>query len=812
MGQEQQEQIAFIGGMDLTPYAQGAENISNMRYDMDARAWKNDRSFVSWQHPDDADQTELTTGGVIHSIFSYQVHKQSVHHLVYEQEQTDGTLTLFAIAGPTKYTLRTGRTKPGPNDAGTQYIRMGRYLFILNGVDEPLLYEGNARIRRAFFHEPPQPPKIVSAPGIVPTDMGWVADGDTQHNAARGGGQVAVFPAEFNLGFAPGPEQEAFLNTGDAFISFSIPTFASFEYAVSYVLDTGAESPLSEYSPMVAFAMKGGIQKGLLQGATNEQYKFGTCVTNIPKGPIGTVKRRLYRTKNQKDGLTGAGRTLYFVTEISDNHTTNFFDYCPDSSLGSEAPFAADSGRFPDGPSVGAAFLNHLIVGGSAQYPTTLYYSSGNKPEQFPTFNYIDVGADGGAITQLYAADNICYVFRERAIDVLVPTGNPDSPFTLQPLTRLVGCLAPNSIAMVPGVGVMFLGADKHVYAITSTGSSSFFQGQGQVIKLSQQIYRDLERVGRNSMARAVGVFNSRDNEYWVHCPVDGGDYPTRGYVYHTAIQGWSVREKIPANCFAYIPEGWVVFGSNTDETKLPRPADYTGNRGVMAWCGAKGDGYTISGQNRVQPVGMPNYTFETTWLSLGNPNAIKHLKNIYLTCYRQETGGGTAKFGFDWKPLEYNNDAGQETPSSDDLEVSFLTQNTEQTSAGVYGTATLGGVFDAGSVRDIDKNRFSTREITTVTIAVPQQAYQPTSNALKAASAPALSDARKFASPEFTSDATTGAGGNRWFKIRLSGTNTPIAIIGMTFEYEINGVIKQLHADASKAGSSDSLVNLLGL
>ena len=806
MGKEQIEDLAFIGGMDLTPYATGAELIRNMRYDIDDRCWRNDRSWISYLNPDDAAATDVTNGTTsIYSIYSYELHKQAVHHLLYEQEQADGTLTLFCIAGPDRITLKQGRTKPGPNDAGTQYIRMGRYLFIVNGTDDPLLYEGNSRIRRAFFHEPPRPPRTLPAPGLVSQTNGWAGDGDQSITFKAGGAGLNLFCSEHNLGFAPSPANEVFIDSDDGYINFTVPTWNSFEYAVSFVSDTGAESPLSDYSPMLSFNMAGGVQYGA-SGNNSRQYKFGSSITNIPKGPLGTVKRRLYRTKNQKDGLTGAGRILYFLTELSDNYTTNFFDLCPDSSLGAEAPKATSSGLFPSGVAIGTGFVNHLIVSGSSQNPYTIYYSSGNRPEQFPDFNFIDVGSDGGAITQLYTADNICYVFREHSIDILLPSGNPDVPFMLQPLTQTVGCMAPNTVAMVPGVGVMFLGSDKHVYAITSAGSSSFYQGQGQVVKLSEKIYKDLERISKNAMARAVGICNPHDQEYWVHCPTDGSDTPFRGYVYHAPIQGWSVREGIPANCFTYIPEGFVTFGSNSP---LTFTAGGNQNSGIMTWCGAKGSGYGgTGGQTRTQPTGIPSYTFETTWMSLGDPNIIKHLKKVYLHVYRQEAGGGDLEVGVDWKPLEYEN-LTKSTPSSNN-KTSFETKNTEQTPAGLFDTAVLGGAFDAGSVRDIDKNRFSAREITNIGISIPQQAYQPTA-ANNIASSGAAPVGETTPLPTLSADAMLGAGGNRWFKIRLKGEKT-IALIGMTFEYEVNGVVRKLTADAGKVDSNVAGVLLMGL
>lgn len=54
-------------------------------------------------------------------------------------------------------------------------------------------------------------------------------------------------------------------------------------------------------------------------------------LTSIPTGPVGTTKRRLYRT------VLG-GSIYYFLTEVNGNVTTTHTDNLPDSSLGAEAP------------------------------------------------------------------------------------------------------------------------------------------------------------------------------------------------------------------------------------------------------------------------------------------------------------------------------------------------------------------------------------------------------------------------------------------------------------------------------------------
>ena len=60
-------------------------------------------------------------------------------------------------------------------------------------------------------------------------------------------------------------------------------------------------------------------------------------LTNIPIGPTGVLKRRIYRSKANP----GEVKNTYFLTEIADNTTTTFSDNTADASLGSPASWVA---------------------------------------------------------------------------------------------------------------------------------------------------------------------------------------------------------------------------------------------------------------------------------------------------------------------------------------------------------------------------------------------------------------------------------------------------------------------------------------
>ena len=787
--------IKFLGGIDKTPYATAAEDIQNMRYDDKRMCWVNDRSFRDWHNPDLDNYTGATglpSNGVIYSLYSYQLHRSSVQCLLFEE--VNGTaLDLKVTIGQSTYTLATNRTIPRGNDSGTEYVRIGKFLFIINGEDPPLVYQGGRRIRTAFFHNRPNPPTPVPAPNTFVDELGSQTKGTLQKRQRLGSAGINFFDSAGNLGMALSPET-VLVNVNNAADDYPLLTQNSYQYAVSFISDTGAESPLSPVSAQVAWKYRATGQK---RNFNFSEYKHGLTLDYVPTGPEGTVKRRLYRTKNQRSGAVnfnpggtqgaealsaGAGAELYFLNDINNNVSTCYFDFIPDSSLGSLSPSISASAPFPTGISLGAAFKNHLILAGSPENPGLLYFSKGNFPEQIPAFNFFDLGSsDGGGITGLFSTDNVCYIFRERAIDTLVATDNLDLPFRVEPLVSGIGTLSPKTIQVVPGVGLVFLGHDKSFYALTGGSNASVYAGQASVTKLGQKIEDLTEKISASSLGRAFAIYSDRDKEYWCHAPVNGNRFATEGFCYHTQPQAWSRRTNIPAACFTYLPERWVAFGSNSTLTNLPVISgvdESAFNKGIMTWCGALGVGYTNSGGGQATPVkttGSPDYVWETNWLDFGDSNIIKRITDITLVTYKNVGGGGTMRVGVDWKPLDYNT-------ATTALDTTFKTFSSEQTTAGVYGTAKTDEGFKA-KVTNVDAGRWSGKEISGTRISNPFGSL-------------VLVDG-----PGITSAGEIGSGGARWWKLRFSGS-APMALIGFQVTFKTAAGVKQL---SFSAGNSDT-------
>ncbi len=108
-------------------------------------------------------------------------------------------------------------------------------------------------------------------------------------------------------------------------------------------------------------------------------------------------------------------------------------------------------------PTTCAVHENHLVVGGTAESPNTLYYSATNDPSSF-------TGAGSGAIAVpdriigLRSFRNDCIIFCQNSIHKLVNINDVNS-IAVVPVTKNVGCLSQFTIQEIGG-DLVFLSPD----------------------------------------------------------------------------------------------------------------------------------------------------------------------------------------------------------------------------------------------------------------------------------------------------------------------------------------------------------------
>ena len=135
-------------------------------------------------------------------------------------------------------------------------------------------------------------------------------------------------------------------------------------------------------------------------------------------------------------------------------------------------------------------------------------------------------------------------------------------------MNKDIGCIAPNSICEIPGLGLSFL-SEKSVYilegALENTGSVT------GVVNIGAEIPNQLELMNLAASIRASAAVYQRDKEYWLSIPTQGSEKNNLCLIYHYEIGSWSVRKDFPVDCMVVSKDhrGYLFMGSNDSDNRL---------------------------------------------------------------------------------------------------------------------------------------------------------------------------------------------------------------------------------------------------
>lgn len=386
----------------------------------------------------------------------------------------------------------------------------------------------------------------------------------------------------------------------------------TFRYKVSYVSNTGSESPLSDPSSPVQWVT------GSASGPTFE-YQFCIAV-DIPTGPSDTVARRIYRTAN-------GGASYYLVDEVKNNVDLTYHDLRRENDLQSTEPLFSDSFPFPaQDARYCASYQSCLFLDGGTSQETTLFFSHPLKPDQFGALDYIELGTrKGGGITGLVNYFNFLIVLRHSSID-LVSGSYPN--FTSQTILQGIGSTAIDSVATIPELGVVFATYDG-VYLLS--GNMEYID-KPDLIKLSDPINSTWQRVNKDQLNRSAGTYSHKWREYHLYVCIDGSDVPNLGLVFHLDKKSWSIRENFPVSCVDTDGQGNILFGHNEGaQTGDPRQC------GIFVLSGKRQLGETQTGDD-LTPSGPPTWRIKSPWLDFGDPSIKKKVHHVALHMYTTGT------------------------------------------------------------------------------------------------------------------------------------------------------------------------------
>ena len=265
-------------------------------------------------------------GPILSSLYWFCQHGNALQWLVYENQR--GHLRYFngsttdAVNGYGSWMYDvsgnlfdgTGSRNCVDEQSATFFTMYGSNLYMVNGIDAPIVFDGR-KATRAGFSGKPSPPMV----SITPKSM------------------VA---GEFKSGVG-------YTDSGN-----------QYKYVVTFVNERGQESRFSNPSEKLEFATKVAVTTKNSVGAIVTFPATGSyrrlVTVHIPTGPPGTVARRIYRTQNMvsfseeigagSGGVSSItteklreaqyGREFYYVTEIQDNVCKIYQDHISDVELG----------------------------------------------------------------------------------------------------------------------------------------------------------------------------------------------------------------------------------------------------------------------------------------------------------------------------------------------------------------------------------------------------------------------------------------------------------------------------------------------
>lgn len=578
-------QVPQLAGIDQRiPAAKAtAAEMENWRSDWETGGWTNRLGYEKLL-TSTSTFAPFTAFGRIDSVFCWAERSAALRWLLFE---TGGVLYFVNYRQNFAAQLEAGRRRYALGEPVTSYVPTQGGLIIANGARLKRfngwcldLQVGSPSLQSRYvshgFDRVPEPPR---AYGVQSTGTG-VPNFTTDLDGSYVTNAVGSLTQDVGLGSR---------KSGDS---------NEYTWRVSWVDQTGSESALSAPS-------------GTVRWDTGTDALGKICAIEIPRGPLGTVARRIYRT-GYTDGL------YRFVAEVGNNVELLFYDSSPDTLLGGSAPenltaIPSPSARFA------AQAANCLFIDGGPANGLAIFYSMPGTSAQFANEDFVYLGGDGGDITGLAGYYNAVVVFRERQVDVITGV-YPD--FRVAPLLLDAGGRAPGTTIPVPGHGIVFL-ADDGVYSMKG-GLDGGSEAKVEIISTPIQGYIDRINPSISPSSRAVLCRKWKEYQLWV--AIDGASDHNIGLIYHYDRKQWTVRTGWPVASVTSTPDGDVVFGHQAGANGSPNLES-----GLFVMSEARQMGY-VKKEEQFTAAPAPSSMYLSRLESLGDSVDKKHLRYAYVS------------------------------------------------------------------------------------------------------------------------------------------------------------------------------------
>lgn len=479
--------------------------------------------------PDVQGVNPFTGAGAVSSMHWFSQHNGGPQFLIFEIG-TDLVYFDGSLSGQRWRVIATNRYTTSQPWQGTQYAAIGNNVWIINGEDPPLRFDGRYAHRAGFTAPAPNASVQGLTEGFSWGTSGFALGLGTAMTAATdGGGEYAYIRTEVN-----------------AF---------------------GTESPPTPACTSVAW-------KVAFVGGVGTQPKYFTCLADPAGSSDYVTESRPYRTQNAAALGLMDGSRFFQVASLPGTTAGNYVDGLPDQYLGPEC-VPSNYGPWPRGAKFIKVYKGRIFLAGMPSDPDLLVYSRVDQIENFPPANFFRIGnRDSGEVTGMYEARNCLFVTQRRGISIILV--NQAGELEQRVISPDKGAASGGTIRDVPGIGVVFA-SDDGVWAIT--GSIQDGDAPVDVIPISQQLVDFWNwRVNKPALANARAEVYHAKGEYWLSVPIDGNPRNRMVLVYHYLRNAWSFRPDLNVGCMAETHDhrGYLFIGSN----------DATGHPGVHVYSG----------------------------------------------------------------------------------------------------------------------------------------------------------------------------------------------------------------------------------
>ena len=407
--------------------------------------------------------------------------------------------------------------------------------------------------------------------------------------------------------------------------------------AVQWIDRWGNLSPVSERSNSIRFdrQVSAGAQVvGAVSGygASSRRYNqvpgAGELVAKqvgwagIEAGPVGTIGRILYRTRDTFNSGTNelfevppnasGGITAYAT--LPDNISTFYADNVSDSRLRKPAPALVPVPKFK----LCRLALGRLWVAGIEGAPGMIRPSLPGRWGTFPANQEIFPDPRAGEITGLWSSPNGLLAFTKTSIYLVASKGGG---FETRSLSSTIGCVAPSSIAEMPGGILVWLGVD------------GFYQMDASN-PVPQPISVSIgDRMKNLYLARAEGAtaaFDPKSGEYRCWVSIDGTSYNSVCFAYDG--EGWRERTdvyEVTDVCVTQNHQSYMIVCGRASGTAQYR--DVKGGETQKKTFFAKDGVWVLDHENHTWIPEKVVPSIETSWIGAGSSQQRKSVIRAYL-------------------------------------------------------------------------------------------------------------------------------------------------------------------------------------